>query len=1088
VDAILLSGPLNRILDSSLMPARRRQPQPQLHFDQKLVLQQWLFTLLEAEDIYDLCDEEFRHPDAERWDSENVTEFHHLLTNRTVDREQLPNALLRAFDENIVRHTQAINGRRKMPIRWKYYQYVALLFTEIYLHWYFRRPADLLKSLNIHVAKFNSDKQAADQVEPYREADLKKLCFWQATGSGKTLQMHVNILQYLHHLKLAGRRHELNKIILLTPKEGLSLQHLRELSDSGIDAELFDKDGSGQATMFSGQTVEIIDVGKLADESKEKTVAVDCFEGNNLVLVDEGHRGSSGEEWMRRRETLCRDGFSFEYSATFGQAVKAANDKAMEQNYARWILFDYSYRFFHKDGYGKHYRILNLKDQRSEEQRVLYLTAGLLSFYQQLRIWLDHADEFAVFNVERPLWVFFGASVNAVRTVEGREVSDVLDVLLFFATFVSQRAESIRHLDMLLSGSDGLIDKRNRVLFADSFPYLKNQGLSGAQVYEEILRILFNSPTGGILHVKNLKSAGGELSLSLGNGEPFGVINVGDEKTLHGLCEKHPALLATSDQEFGTTLFHELSKPSSRIHLLLGSKKFTEGWNSWRVSAIGLMNLGRGEGSDIIQLFGRGVRLKGWNMTLKRTEALKRLNLAIMQGATEAQRRYLPLVETLDVFGVRADYMDQFRAYLETEGIGTDPEWETVIVPALPTLKDLPSKKLKIVRVPENLDFKRDAPRPRLELIKDYFKRSPVKVDWYPRIEAMKATGQKTVDLVGARQERKLEPAHLAFLDREAIYIRLQQFKNERGFYNLRMDRETIDTLLADKHWYSLYIPPDELTLTRFDRVRIWQQIAEALLTAYCERLYKYRKQAWESEHAQVYELSPGDPNFIDEYAFRIESGEEALIEQIKDLESIVRSGKLFNYRGVQAMDFNLHLYAPLIHICGNAMVEVSPVELNPGEWQFVNDLKKFYQTKADFFEKKELYVLRNRSKKGIGFFEAGNFYPDFIVWLLVGETQYLTFVDPKGLLHTQGFDDPKIEFARTIKELEARLKPGSPELVLDSFILSTTSYRQIHWWDKLKTEADFAAAHVLLQKDEPEAYIGKMFYLMTKPVSASTL
>ena len=25
-------------------------------------------------------------------------------------------------------------------------------------------------------------------------------------------------------------------------------------------------------------------------------------------------------------------------------------------------------------------------------------------------------------------------------------------------------------------------------------------------------------------------------------------------------------------------------------------------------------------------------------------------------------------------------------------------------------------------------------------------------------------------------------------------------------------------------------------------------------------------------------------------------------------------------------------------------------------------------------------------SKRGIGFFEAGNFYPDFILWLLVGK------------------------------------------------------------------------------------------------------
>ena len=42
---------------------------PQLPFDQKLVLQQWVFKLLEAKDIYDLCDEEFRHPDAEVWDT-----------------------------------------------------------------------------------------------------------------------------------------------------------------------------------------------------------------------------------------------------------------------------------------------------------------------------------------------------------------------------------------------------------------------------------------------------------------------------------------------------------------------------------------------------------------------------------------------------------------------------------------------------------------------------------------------------------------------------------------------------------------------------------------------------------------------------------------------------------------------------------------------------------------------------------------------------------------------------------------------------------------------------------------------------------
>ena len=134
--------------------------------------------------------------------------------------------------------------------------------------------------------------------------------------------MHANILQYQHTLEKHGRRRELNRVLLLTPNEGLSQQHLREFETAGIPAELFNKDGRG---LFAGHAVEILDIHKLKDEMGDKTIAIDAFEGNNLVLVDEGHRGASGGEegaWMRFRNALCEKGFSFEYSATFGQAVK----------------------------------------------------------------------------------------------------------------------------------------------------------------------------------------------------------------------------------------------------------------------------------------------------------------------------------------------------------------------------------------------------------------------------------------------------------------------------------------------------------------------------------------------------------------------------------------------------------------------------------------------------------------------------------------------------------------------------------------------------------------------------------------------
>src|ERR1035441_6273363 len=107
--------------------------------------------------------------------------------------------LLLAYDQNIVRHTQTISARRGELLRWKYFQYLGLLFTEIYLDRYFRDADQLMDDLNDHIAKFNLDKADRDQIKPFVADDLRKLAFWSATGSGKTLLMHVNICQYRHY-------------------------------------------------------------------------------------------------------------------------------------------------------------------------------------------------------------------------------------------------------------------------------------------------------------------------------------------------------------------------------------------------------------------------------------------------------------------------------------------------------------------------------------------------------------------------------------------------------------------------------------------------------------------------------------------------------------------------------------------------------------------------------------------------------------------------------------------------------------------------------------------------------------------------
>ena len=791
------------------------QPARQFRFDESLALFQYMLSLFGKESLDSLC-EGMKGENWEGRDEQNVSRHYHFLTTQLIDFPGVSKEQLLRYDQNITRHTLAISGKRG-DFRWKYFQYMALLFAEIYLEKYFNDFHGLLDGLNAQVDKLNADRGTSDKLDSYTPDDLNKIAFWQATGSGKTLIMHVNTLQYRHYLEKAGKHSELNRVILLTPNEGLSTQHKDEFLLSGIPADLFNKDSQ---SLFSTRSVEIIDVHKLKEEGKEKTVSVDSFEGNNLVMVDEGHRGAGGEEWMDKRNRLCENGFSFEYSATFGQAMKAAGNKKMLQQYAKCILFDYSYKYFYSDGYGKEYSILNLAEEQHEEQRQLYLTACLLAFYQQLKVYDVKKRELAPFNVGEPLWVFVGSKVNAVRTERGAKVSDVIDILLFVKQFLSDRTKSVDFIDRLMNGASQLNDMHGNDLFAGRFGFLIAEHLAANAIYDDILKRLFNSAVAGAeMHVDNLKGVQGEIGLRLGDGEYFGVINVGDDRELANLCADNGFIV--SDRDFSESLFKALASSDSPVKMLIGSKKFTEGWNSWRVSTMGLMNVGRSEGAEIIQLFGRGVRLKGYNECLKRSAFA---NAPLMP-------KNIGVVETLNVFGVRADYMKQFREYLEEEGVkGKDDCMEI----KLPCLRNFGSVKLKYPRLKKGVSFKKDALRPVFGEPDEYLLTRPVQVNWYPKIEAMRSKGAG-VQVAAAPQTAKLGPEQCAFLDYEAIYFELQKHKNERCYYNLNIDKSILATLLSRVDWYELYIPPEELEFTSFEKVLIWQEIAATLLKKYCD-------------------------------------------------------------------------------------------------------------------------------------------------------------------------------------------------------------------------------------------------------------
>ena len=240
--------------------------------------------------------------------------------------------------------------------------------------------------------------------------------------------------------------------------------------------------------------------------------------------------------------------------------------------------------------------------------------------------------------------------------------------------------------------------------------------------------------------------------------------------------------------------------------------------------------------------------------------------------------------------------------------------------------------------------------------------------------------------------------------------------------------------------------------------------------------------------------MDANDPNFFDEYTVEVRQDQEEWIEKLKELREQILSGNLerdfsIYSRWIQALRFDRHLYFPLLCLrdkdsngkkilkdqyTNEPLIKISPVALNVGESSFVEHIRKYYEEhKDDILAGKEVYLLRNESRKGIGFFEASNFYPDFILWVNDGEKQHVTFIDPKGIRNLKGLNDPKIQLYNLLKsEVEPSL--GDVNITLDSYIVSNTDYQEVSFWAQ---RPDFKKNHVIFQADS--TYIDELFSMI---------
>ncbi|MDY0017633.1 MAG: DEAD/DEAH box helicase family protein [Candidatus Delongbacteria bacterium] len=916
----------------------------------------------------------------------------------------LDQKILHAVKKYLKAYNIYLENQKQNKVSLRYYQILAIYFTEVFF-------------------RHRDNKEFEDFAK-------SALAYWMATGSGKTIIMHINVFQFIEHNK--GFKDL--EIIITTPGVNLISQHEREVTPL---VEYLNKIHRNKIRFTIDTTSALLNK---ADDFFD-------FPDNNkyqrLILVDEAHIGlgksqkeDEGEFLKLRRRLNIKHSFLFEYSATYHNL-----DKKLENEYSKSIIYDYNYNLFYRDGYGKDFYFEkvnadvlqngNLKDNLDLNFQVI---EEKLNVFNEI----DYSNIKDLFSAttfpDRPLIAFMGNTVNDKKE-EGKKDEDELSDISKIVDYLANLSES------------------ERIKFKYVF---KNE-------YKGKLKLTRNT------------QADDEILLSYGTGDYWGIINVGNGLNFINDYKGDNVEKITSTSVIISNiekyLFENIDKPQSPINVLIGSRKFAEGWNCFRVSVIGLINLGKSKGNKIIQIFGRGVRLKGLKNDGKRKDMNHIEDYFVLE---QSETDNLKKLETLCVFSLQRSYLETF-----TEAVSSELEiTKTFDIPVTPSLIKLNSgdvafdtykKDLKIFKLSKTMvDVKR---------VLLYPEDKKIEYEFVIGCEQKKASISNFVFSLDYRTNRNEDGKNIRYSLSQAnskheAFISYQHFVKN---FTEQADEANIQLYKADKSLSGItiydvlaYIDEikykDELPELDFEFIEnVNSKIGEEFVKKVRNKInwhlnssiYQYDEDLKQSEGN-----IKGD--FIEKYtivkSFKLsrkdgtktkQKTESELnkeitnfTESIREIEEALIIDKIGN-----------HIYEPLLRenkLVLKDDVKLTPDKLNDGEKKFVKDFAAYIKEKPEKFKEFDVYLMRNvESLKSIGIYlndDSEVFYPDFIMWLIGKNKIYINFIDPKGQMGTKDFSTDqykeKVTIAdkvsnRTLTNIEKELKRiHKRDFILNSFIL----------------------------------------------------
>ena len=486
---------------------------------------------------------------------------------------------------------------------------------------------------------------------------INRMCFWMATGSGKTLVM-VKLIEYLHSLQRHGEIPPHNMLIL-APSDHLIGQIRRtveEFNQTGLYIDLVPlrEIHHERQAQFNAVTVYYHRSDNISDVQKDALTDYRTYEndGKWYVFLDEAHKGSK-EDSKRQAyyAVMARQGFLFNFSATFTDAEDIVTT-VKKYNLAEFI----------KNGHGKNIYLneeeydafrKNREEISPEERQKIVLKSLITLAYVSLRVNELRMNTSLANLYHQPMMLTLVNSVNTVKN----------DLWMFFQTLRDIATDEIDSQLFEDSKSDLIDDWGNAgLLFGQDGGGIigTDESLIRAMTIDDLREAVFLSQNKGALQViRSIDNK--ELAFQMRNADsPFALIRIGDTRQWRNeLLAGYEETTALQEESFFSGL------EQSQITILMGSRSFFESWDSNRPNVINFINIGGTDAKKfVVQSVGRGVRIE--------TLPGKRRRYAFLSGnngetALQAYHDQVQPPETLFLFATNRNAVKAVLEGLETE-------------------------------------------------------------------------------------------------------------------------------------------------------------------------------------------------------------------------------------------------------------------------------------------------------------------------------------------------------------------------------------------------------------------------------------